>query len=376
MRKRVFALVVGVMALAAGVALAKLAAAVWRVPEVAPVAIPLERPQGIEPLATAAREVRSGAYRVFGPFAHKNLAVFFVRGGGLRGGRSYLTLEEAMGRGLVRVHETGEVNVLAFENLSAGEDVFAQAGDVVKGGRQDRALAVDVVVRAGAGRVPVEVFCVEQGRWSERAGAAGGGEGVDMASAFTMSEMISTPDLRTAVRELASQTAVWAGVERAQERLAAGVGGDVRSAESATSLPMTLEGEKVSESVETYVASLARAAEGRGDVVGFVFAINGRIGGGDIYASPALFRKLWPRLLRSAAVEAVAGLALETSDAATVEAVRDFLADAEAAGGVVQERFVSERVRMAKSEGARGILWETRDLAGDAPWLHRNYAAK
>jgi hypothetical protein len=263
MRKRTLALVAGVVMLLAGVALAKFVAIVRQLPEVAPVEIPEARPQGIVPLAAAVREVQAGGYRVSGLFAHKNLAVFFVRSGDPPGAHSYLMLEEAMGRGLVTVQETSEVNVLAFENLSAGEDVFAQAGDVVKGGRQDRTLAADIVLPARPGRVSVEVFCVEQGRWSKRAQAVGGG-GAEMASAFTMSEMISTPNLKTAVRELASQAAVWAGVARAQEQLAAGVGGDVRAAESATSLPMTLEDGKVRESVEAYVSALSPAAEGRG----------------------------------------------------------------------------------------------------------------
>ena len=175
MRRWALALVVAMVTLAVGVVLARFIASVWEVPEIEPVEIPETLPQGIVPHAGPVREARVGDYRITGPFMHKNLAVFFVHGADRLGGRSYLTLEEAVKKGAVVVTETGEVNSLSFENLSAGEDVFAQAGEVVKGGNQDRTLAVDVVLPARSGRMPVEVFCVEQGRWSPRAQAAGGG---------------------------------------------------------------------------------------------------------------------------------------------------------------------------------------------------------
>jgi hypothetical protein len=176
-----------------------------------------------------------------------------------------------------------------------------------------------------------------------------------------MSEMISTPDVMTAVKEMASQAAVWAGVERSQARLARGVGAEVRSAESATSLPMSLEDRKVRESAEAYVAALSRRADGWLDVVGFAYAVDGRIVSADVYASPALFRKLWPRLLRSAAVGAVTGN-VDAPGAVDVGAVTDFFAGG-AAGGESEERAVTGRIKVVRREGERAILWETRDSA-------------
>lgn len=374
MKRRALALVAAVVTLAVGVVLARFVASVWEVPEIEPVKIPEALPQGIVPHAGPAHEARVGDYRITGPFAHKNLAVFFIRGADLLGGRSYLTLEEAVNKGVVVVTETGEVNSLSFENLSHSGDVFAQAGEVVKGGNQDRTLAVDVVLPARSGRMPVEVFCVEQGRWSPRARAAGVGDGNTTAEAFTMSEMISTPDVMTAVKEVASQAAVWAGVERSQARLARGVGAEVRSAESATSLPMSLEDGRVRESVETYVAALSDGADRWRDVVGFAYAVDGRMVGADVYASPALFKKLWPRLLRSAAVGAVTGNA-DAPGAVNVGAVADFFAG-RAGGGESEERAVTERVKVVRREGERAILWETRDSAAPSAWLHRSYLTK
>ena len=55
-------------------------------------------------------------------------------------GSRFLPLDQAMEQKCVIVHETGTVGQLEVENLSEEWDLFVQAGDVVKGGRQDRAI--------------------------------------------------------------------------------------------------------------------------------------------------------------------------------------------------------------------------------------------
>ena len=76
-----------------------------------------------------------------------------------------MTLQEAMDKELFRVYERSEVNELEVENLSKEFDVFIQSGDIVKGGKQDRILAVSIIIPARSGRVSIEAFCVESGRW-------------------------------------------------------------------------------------------------------------------------------------------------------------------------------------------------------------------
>jgi hypothetical protein len=115
--------------------------------------------------------VATADYRLSGPYTHDNLSVYLVHGPETLPGASFLTLQEALGQKKAVVHETGSVNQLAVENLSEGEEVFVQSGDIVKGGKQDRTLPYDAVIAAGSGRVPIDSFCVEQGRWSKREGA-------------------------------------------------------------------------------------------------------------------------------------------------------------------------------------------------------------
>src|SRR5262245_24159212 len=108
----------------------------------------------------------TGDYRLSGPFVHDNLAIYLVHGQA-EAGPVPLTLQEALAKGFVRVHETGNVNQLDVENLAA-EEVFVQSGDIVKGGQQDRVLMVSLLLPPRSGRVAIASFCVEQGRWSAR----------------------------------------------------------------------------------------------------------------------------------------------------------------------------------------------------------------
>ncbi len=78
-----------------------------------------------------------------------------------------LTLEEALDKGAVTVHETGSVGQLAIENTGKDE-VLIHAGDIVKGGQQDRVLTTTMVLKPKSGKVPLDAFCVEQGRWAAR----------------------------------------------------------------------------------------------------------------------------------------------------------------------------------------------------------------
>ena len=44
--------------------------------------------------------------------------------------------------------------------------VLLLAGELVSGGKQDRIIAKDRIVAPGADPLPLDVFCVEHGRWS------------------------------------------------------------------------------------------------------------------------------------------------------------------------------------------------------------------
>src|SRR5262249_55097581 len=98
----------------------------------------------------------------------ENLTIFLVHGADKIEGKKLLTLQEGLEHKTVVIHETGNVNELAIENVSKDEEVFLQSGDILKGGRQDRLISFSMIVPAQSGKVPVAAFCVEQGRWQQR----------------------------------------------------------------------------------------------------------------------------------------------------------------------------------------------------------------
>jgi hypothetical protein len=318
----------------------------------------------VAPLALAADRPAAPAYKLSAPFSHDNLTVFLILGEDQIKG-DVLTLAEALADKKVVVHETKAVNQLSIENLG-DRQVFIQAGDIVKGGQQDRTIAFDVLLPPKSGKVPLASFCVESGRWARR--------GVENARQFSASPYALTDNrLKLACRLSKKQGEVWKEVAKAQKMLGDNLKADVRSKQSATSLQLALEHKKVKEAVEAAVKKLTPALGDRKNVIGYAVAINGKVNNADVFASAALFKKLWPKLLFASSVEAVANKKEKASfDAVKAEAVTKFMA--EAATGKASESKTALGLVEKQKETKVNVLFETRSKAGVL--LRSSYLAK
>ena len=305
-------------------------------------------------------------YKVTGPDTHENLSVFLIHGPS-RSTRKLITLQEAITQKKVIVYETRNVNQLAIENVSDEDDVFIESGDIVKGGQQDRTLKDDFILPTKSGKIEISSFCVEHGRWTQR--------GQEPAATFaSANEMVATKELKMAVRVQADQAKVWNQVSAAQDKLSASMGAPARAAASPTSFAMTMQAPAVQQSADSYIRDLMHVIDGKSDVVGYAFAINGKINSVEIYASHELFAKLWPKLLKASAVEALSEYQVKAKFApATVPMVTATLKDAES--GQASARQVNARTKLEKKETSKTVLFETRDRDSDA-WLHRSYLSK
>ena len=319
---------------------------------------------------------RADEYRVSGPVAHENLAIYLVHGTSAAGAVP-LTLDEALRKGAVKVHETGTVSELQIENLGTDE-VFIQAGDIVKGGQQDRVLSVSLVLPPKSGRLPIASFCVEQGRWSAR-----GKE--DVKTFATASASVPSREAKLAIRAPAQPVAarsavpaspqqqVWAKVRKVQDGLSSNLGAPVRAAASQSSLQLSLENEKLKDAQDAYLKVLLKEGETADDVVGYVFAIDGKLNSAEVYPSNGLFRKMWPKLLKASITEAIgqknSGAAdpVPTSDAALA-----FLD--QAAKGATSETPLPASVRLETRQAENAFYFETRRANG--AFVHRSYLAK
>lgn len=306
-------------------------------------------------------------YRLSGPYTHKNLTIFLVHGKEQMPGKTFLTLQEALAQKKVIVYETKDVNELAIRNLS-NQDVYVQSGDVVRGGEQDRMISVDFIVPPRSRRMPIAAFCVESDRWNKR--------GNENSASFSSSlNGVASKDLKLAAKRSNSQSEVWENVKVAKEKISANVNVVVADPASPSSYELAVSNSVVVRSGNEYIKALSRIVQNKPDVIGYVFAINGHVNSADIYASRPLFLKLWPKLLRASAVEAIAELnQAEAAKTVSDETVHTFLADSERAKGETKD--VTLRVKLVTREDDKNIFFETQDRAEKDNWVHRNYIRK
>ena len=127
--------------------------------------------------------------------------------------------------------------------------------------------------------------------------------------------------------------------------------------------------------VEDHIHALTALGTKAPDVVGYAFAVNGKLSSADVYATNDMFRKQWAKLLRSSAVEAIAeaggGVPLA---APSIDTVRAFLAGADKGNSTVND--LTPRTRRVTKETDREALFETRDRAQSDAWIHRSYLVK
>ena len=327
----------------------------------------------------AAQAETVDSYRLSGPVVHGNLAIYFVHGES-RSGPVPLTLAEALDKKTVEVREIGQVNELTIEN-KGDEEIFIQAGDIVKGGQQDRVLAVSLLLKPHSGALSITSFCVEQGRWSAR-----GSEAVDKFSSANAAlpsrsaklDLAGAPTSTAAAPEGASvgkrQQEIWKSVSEIQGKLTSNLGAPVAAPRSRTSLQLALENGGLERAQADYVQALQPLGEKDDDIVGFVFALNGKINSADIYPSNGLFRKMWPKLLRASVTEAVGDHTPNPAPAPPVAAASGFLASPADAPTIEKDATAQGRVEMRQSD--KTLFMQAKPAAApDSAWVHRNYLA-
>jgi len=337
--------------------------------------------------------------RVSAPLTHNNLAVYLIHGASAPGPVP-LTIQEAMSAGRLTVHETGDVNNLAVENTGDAE-VFIQAGEIVKGGKQDRVLTVSLTLPPNSGRIPIAAFCVEHGRWTPRAGESAAKFDTSTASLPSHAAKLAmlapaptkpeptAPDVSNVMRQGypvtgmarqdrslsdngSRQNRVWDSVAEAQRKLSKNLETAVAAPQSATSLQLTLENKKLGEARDAYVKALKTSVGSTPDAIGYVVAINGKIMSGDTFASHALFAKLWPKLLEAAATEAIAEKDGQQQPAPTEEAVLAFLARSD--DGKIGPAMAASTITRTTRETDDSYMVETKTKAGTT--IHRAYLAR
>ena len=256
------------------------------------------------------------------PVSVGNLTVFpLLNGAGVVA--DYLTLDEALEKGLASVTEVSEsgcVPELRFCNKS-DLSVLLVDGEELIGAKQNRTLNLTILVPAHQ-VLKIPVSCVERDRWSDRSSAFSSTPHSLLAMARAKRVGSVTFSLRESGQPASDQSEVWEDIDRFASKL---------KVESPT--------RSMSDIFEAYSDDLdekARAFSAEPGQVGAVFAIDKQLVGLDLFDSPTTFAKLLRKLVNSYLLQAVASRSpagrSQVDDKTTAERLLRSLLEADAEG--------------------------------------------
>lgn len=219
---------------------------------------------------------------------------------------SFTVLKEAMEDEKITVKEVsagGTVNTLVAVNRSQ-DTIFGMAGEVVKGGKQDRVIAQNFIMHPGDS-INLSAFCVEQGRWS--AGATNNAahinghevrlKGASQAPVFQETKAVGAQSLRKTALKEKNQQAVWDKVADITRE---------NKAETGTGTYTALwDNDSMRLTMGNYQKQLGEAFDNETSVIGFIAVTGDRVLGCDLFATHDLFIKSYRGLLEGYVTEAV-----------------------------------------------------------------------
>jgi hypothetical protein len=226
-------------------------------------------------------------------------------------GPDYLTLQEALDKKVIKItelDESGSVPELKVENTST-EYVLLLDGEELMGAKQNRVLNTTILLKPNSETV-IPVSCTEQGRWAYSSRAFS-------SSGHILSQQIRSSKAQSVHASLrrergyhSDQGAVWNDIHKL-------------SADAEVASP-TGAMQDVYESKSSVLAEYEKAFEYRPKQQGFLAMLNGEVVGFDILSRAAAFQKLYSKLIKSYAMDAMLQKSPENVPA-TLEKAQAFL---------------------------------------------------
>ncbi len=177
------------------------------------------------------------------------------------------------------------VNTLYVQNVSK-DTIYIMAGEVVKGGKQDRVLAQDMILPPNGKKVDISVFCVEHGRWSYKE-----------SGKFDQYFSVSSNSIRQKVIQEKNQSAVWDEVNKTVTKN--------KTKTSTGTYTSLINSKDYNKELSEYVNFFMKSLNSKTNCIGFVGVSGDKIIGCDIFASPDLFSKQKETILSGYITEAI-----------------------------------------------------------------------
>ncbi len=233
-----------------------------------------------------------GGMEVLEPVEFSGLQVFGLRRLRSSSNLSYLTMDDALAEQLLEVSEIseqGSVPDLKVKNRSDSQ-VFLMAGEQLIGAKQNRVLNVSLMVDANK-ELKVPVSCVEAGRWGYHSRKFSSSR---TSSHSTLRAMMSQQILeayQSSGRPSSKQGKVWEEISSKLARMKSSSGTEALN--------------QVYQDYESRLREILDRFPHPAGCVGAVFAIDGRIAGMDLFDQSLTLEKLWPKLIRAYAIDAL-----------------------------------------------------------------------
>jgi hypothetical protein len=232
------------------------------------------------------------AITIGAPVSFQNLTLFPLLRPCSTEASDYLLLEDAIAQGLARVTELtpgGSVPELRFQNDS-DQPVLLLDGEELIGAKQNRILNVTVLAPAKQ-TVVIPVSCVEAGRWHMAAPDFKTAGHVLYSRARANRTAHVTASMRAGGTRRSNQSAIWDDIAAKSSRMKAA------SPTGAMSAVYESDAVPVEQYVNAFNCDPLQA--------GAIFVIPGSCIGVDLFDNPPTLRRLFPKLVRSYALDAL-----------------------------------------------------------------------
>jgi hypothetical protein len=190
---------------------------------------------------------------------------------------------------VTEINEGGSVPIIRVTNKS-DLMAFLMAGEQLVGAKQNRVLNVSLMVPPSTS-LDIPVSCVEAGRWRRHSAKFASGGSMSHGILRKMMSKQTHLGHRSGGTPTSDQMAVWSEVSRKLSAM-----GSVSPSQAF---------EQVYQDYAARLNDLSSRLQPPEGCYGVLFAVAGRIEGADLFDQPGTLAKIWPKLVRAYALDAM-----------------------------------------------------------------------